>query len=212
MVCHEERGNTKRFVCFFHGWIYDTKGNLIGLPFRKGVKADGRVNGGMPEDFALADHGLTRLRVEDVNGVVFASFDRDVPPVREVIEPGVTGLVEPLFDIDRLAAQALRALDDPAGHRRVPPRWVRLGTPGPPAGLRGTDDQLPQAREPRSVLRRRRTAIVSDTGPFTDPDGFVWEARRGPIGTGRLRDRGNPDGPEPHPPAAPRPVRCRQQT
>jgi phenylpropionate dioxygenase-like ring-hydroxylating dioxygenase large terminal subunit len=31
MVCHEERGNTNRFVCFFHGWIYDTKGNLIGL-------------------------------------------------------------------------------------------------------------------------------------------------------------------------------------
>src|SRR5581483_6927532 len=31
MVCHEKQGNTKRFVCFFHGWIYDTKGNLIGL-------------------------------------------------------------------------------------------------------------------------------------------------------------------------------------
>lgn len=31
MVCHEERGNAKRFVCFFHGWIYNTKGNLIGL-------------------------------------------------------------------------------------------------------------------------------------------------------------------------------------
>jgi len=31
MVCHEERGNATRFVCFFHGWIYNTKGNLMGL-------------------------------------------------------------------------------------------------------------------------------------------------------------------------------------
>lgn len=31
MVCHKKQGNAKRFVCFFHGWIYDTKGNLIGL-------------------------------------------------------------------------------------------------------------------------------------------------------------------------------------
>jgi phenylpropionate dioxygenase-like ring-hydroxylating dioxygenase large terminal subunit len=31
MVCHEERGNAQRFVCLFHGWIYNTKGNLIGL-------------------------------------------------------------------------------------------------------------------------------------------------------------------------------------
>ena len=45
--------------------------------------------------------------------VVLAS---DVAPVREVIDPGVTGLVEPLFDADRLTAAALRVLADPAGH------------------------------------------------------------------------------------------------
>ena len=41
----------------------------------------------------------------------------DVPPVREVIEPGRTGLVEPLFDADRLAGTALRVLEDPAAFR-----------------------------------------------------------------------------------------------
>lgn len=40
----------------------------------------------------------------------------DVAPVREVIEPGVTGLVEPFFDVDRLTATALQVLADPAGH------------------------------------------------------------------------------------------------
>jgi glycosyltransferase involved in cell wall biosynthesis len=43
--------------------------------------------------------------------VVLAS---DVPPVREVIEPGRNGLIEPLFDIDRLTETALCVLDDPA--------------------------------------------------------------------------------------------------
>ena len=43
--------------------------------------------------------------------VVLAS---DVPPVREVIESGRNGLIEPLFDIDRLTETALRVLDDPA--------------------------------------------------------------------------------------------------
>jgi glycosyltransferase involved in cell wall biosynthesis len=38
----------------------------------------------------------------------------DVAPVREVIEPGRNGLVEPLFDVDRLTETALRVLDDPA--------------------------------------------------------------------------------------------------
>jgi glycosyltransferase involved in cell wall biosynthesis len=50
----------------------------------------------------------------------------DVPPVREVIEPGVTGLVEPLFDIERLAEAALRVLDHPAEHRLLGEAGRRL--------------------------------------------------------------------------------------
>jgi glycosyltransferase involved in cell wall biosynthesis len=46
--------------------------------------------------------------------VVLAS---DVPPVREVIVPGVNGLVEPLFDTERQVEAALRVLDDPDAHR-----------------------------------------------------------------------------------------------
>jgi len=38
----------------------------------------------------------------------------DVPPVREVIEPGLNGLLEPLFDVERLTETALLVLDDPA--------------------------------------------------------------------------------------------------
>jgi len=41
----------------------------------------------------------------------------DVDPVREVISPGLSGLLEPLFDTERLAETALRVLDDPGSYR-----------------------------------------------------------------------------------------------
>ena len=39
--------------------------------------------------------------------------------MREVIEPGQNGLIEPLFDVDGLTETALRVLDDPAGVRAL---------------------------------------------------------------------------------------------
>jgi glycosyltransferase involved in cell wall biosynthesis len=41
----------------------------------------------------------------------------DVAPVREVIAPGKTGLVEPLFDTKGMAEAALRVLADPGAFR-----------------------------------------------------------------------------------------------
>ena len=41
----------------------------------------------------------------------------DVPPVREVIEPGRTGLIAPLFDADALADMALEVLAQPAKYK-----------------------------------------------------------------------------------------------
>jgi glycosyltransferase involved in cell wall biosynthesis len=56
--------------------------------------------------------------------VVLAS---DVPQVREVITPGVHGLLEPFFDVERLSETALRILADPAAfqpHRTAGRRLV----------------------------------------------------------------------------------------
>ncbi|WP_165229152.1 glycosyltransferase [Aquisphaera insulae] len=43
----------------------------------------------------------------------------DVAPVREIIEPGVNGLLEPLFDVDRLAATALAVLARPGDYEGI---------------------------------------------------------------------------------------------
>jgi glycosyltransferase involved in cell wall biosynthesis len=49
-----------------------------------------------------------------------------MPSVREVIQPGETGLLEPLFDEDRLSGTALRVLDDPPSLRPLGMAGSRL--------------------------------------------------------------------------------------
>ena len=82
-------GNRPDFICPYHQWCYSLKGDLQGVPLRKGVKRDGQVQGGMPAEFSLADHGLTRLKVATRNGVVYASFDHSVPSLEEYIGPAM---------------------------------------------------------------------------------------------------------------------------
>jgi salicylate 5-hydroxylase large subunit len=53
--CRERHGNKKEFVCPYHQWNYTLKGDLQGVPFRRGVKQDGKVHGGMPADFKTED-------------------------------------------------------------------------------------------------------------------------------------------------------------
>jgi len=95
--CQKVTGTTKTFVCPYHQWSYSLQGDLIGLPFRKGVRQGDRINGGMPADFALADHGLTRARVEEWNGVVFATFDDHVESLRDFVGPEIGRWFERVF-------------------------------------------------------------------------------------------------------------------
>ncbi len=83
-VCQKASGNDGPVLrCPYHQWSYDLKGNLQGVPFRRGVKGQG----GFGDDFDPAEHGLKRLKVATVNGAVFASFDPAVPPFEDYIGP-----------------------------------------------------------------------------------------------------------------------------
>ena len=93
--CRERHGNRKEFVCPYHQWSYTLKGDLQGVPFRRGVKQDGKVHGGMPADFKTADHGLTKLKVATRGGVVFASFDHDVESLEDYLGPDDPRLLRP---------------------------------------------------------------------------------------------------------------------
>jgi salicylate 5-hydroxylase large subunit len=114
--CQKPFGTTKTFVCPYHQWSYDLKGNLIGVPFRKGVRQGDVVNGGMPDDFELASHGLTQLAVEVWNGVIFASFDLDVEPLRDFVGPAVGAYFERIFDGRELTLLGY-------SRQRIPGNW-----------------------------------------------------------------------------------------
>ncbi len=92
--CRELTGTAKEFVCPYHQWAYDLKGNLIGVPFRRGVAG----KGGMPADFKQEEHGLRRLHVTAHRGVVFASYSSETQPFTEYLGPEVLREFEATFD------------------------------------------------------------------------------------------------------------------
>ena len=93
--CYKSHGTAKSFQCPYHQWNYDLKGKLIGVPFRTGI-AD--IGGGMPDDFTMADHPLSRLRVAERHGVLFVSFAEDVEPLADYIGPAMLPYFDRLFD------------------------------------------------------------------------------------------------------------------
>jgi salicylate 5-hydroxylase large subunit len=115
--CRERTGSVKAFVCPYHQWNYKLNGELIGLPFRRGVKQDGQVQGGMPPDFKLSDHGLTTLKVAARGGAVFASFDHEVEPFEDFLGPEVLPWYDRVFNPDR----PLRLLG--INRQRIPANW-----------------------------------------------------------------------------------------
>lgn len=115
--CRERRGRTEAFTCPYHQWNYNLKGELVGLPFRRGVKNAGVVQGGMPADFRLEDHGLTRLKVAERGGAVYASFDPEVEPFEDYLGPEVLPFHDRVFSPER----PLKLLG--VNRQRIPANW-----------------------------------------------------------------------------------------
>ena len=114
--CRERHGNKKELVCPYHQWNYSLKGDLQGVPFRRGVKQDGKVNGGMPKEFKIEDHGLTKLKVATRGGVVFASFDHEVEPFEDYLGPDILSYFDRLFNGRKLTILGYN-------RQRIPGNW-----------------------------------------------------------------------------------------
>lgn len=85
MVCRESRGNRTTHTCIYHQWSYNLQGNLIGVPFRKGINQQG----GYGANFDTSKHWLQKLQVATYNGLIFASFATDIEPLEEYIGPAM---------------------------------------------------------------------------------------------------------------------------
>lgn len=114
--CQKPRGNARSFVCPYHQWTYKLNGDLAGLPFRHGVKKGDAVEGGMPPDFDLKQHGLNRLKVAAHNGLVFASLDPQAPAIEDYIGPDVMPWINRIFDGRKLTILG-------TNRQRIPGNW-----------------------------------------------------------------------------------------
>ncbi|HXG36282.1 MAG TPA: aromatic ring-hydroxylating dioxygenase subunit alpha [Dehalococcoidia bacterium] len=73
-VCQQEYGNANYFRCAYHGWVYNNKGDLMGVPFPEGYG----------EDFDQGKLGLVKVpRVDSYRGFIFASLSAEGPSLDE---------------------------------------------------------------------------------------------------------------------------------
>ena len=67
-VCLEPAGQTRRFACPYHGWVYGLDGNLAAAR-------------DMPAGFDRSEYPLIELPLELVHGLVFVAFSSSPPPL-----------------------------------------------------------------------------------------------------------------------------------
>ncbi len=87
-VVNQESGNVKRFSCMYHGWTYETNGELAGVPLREDEDEDG---------FDFTDPAFSMMplpRVESYEGFVFASLSHDGPDLLTYIGDARAGIDE----------------------------------------------------------------------------------------------------------------------
>jgi Rieske 2Fe-2S family protein len=99
LVCLEAHGNTRKFTCPYHGWVYDTDGKLVGAR-------------DMPDDFDWNAHGLNKVSCDVIHGLVFISFSNQPPS----LENCKAELAEPMamFDFEKLKVAAYKEYVIPA--------------------------------------------------------------------------------------------------
>ncbi len=76
-VCRAEEGHATSFMCTYHGWTYDLKGNLVGVPGFKEVYHEelDRENWGL----------ITAGKVDTYKGFIFATMDSEAPDLDEFL-------------------------------------------------------------------------------------------------------------------------------
>jgi phenylpropionate dioxygenase-like ring-hydroxylating dioxygenase large terminal subunit len=74
-ICQEQRGNSSYFRCWYHGWTYSNRGELVGVPYA----------GGYGRSFDRSKFSLIRPKVGIYRGLVFASLNPKVPEIGEYL-------------------------------------------------------------------------------------------------------------------------------
>src|ERR1700722_2961912 len=76
-VCRADHGNTRSFKCPYHGWAFDTSGNLLGAPLDKEMYGS----------WDKSQYGLRKARVQVLDGIVYATFDTSSATLEDWLGP-----------------------------------------------------------------------------------------------------------------------------
>ncbi len=77
-VCQSQRGNAHAFRCAYHGWTYNNRGDLVGVPYA----------GGYDESFSKNEFALAKVpRVGSYRGLIFASLSQTGPSLEGHLGP-----------------------------------------------------------------------------------------------------------------------------
>ncbi len=69
-VCRYDQGNSRKFQCPYHAWVYSDEGGLIAVP---------KLESGYHNELDTAEWGLIEARVAEYHGYVFACWDEETP-------------------------------------------------------------------------------------------------------------------------------------
>jgi len=88
-IVRTTHGSAKDFVCIYHRWCYSLEGDLIGIPFKRGLKGQGGM-----ADFDMAANGPEKLRVASLSGMIFGTFSAHTEPLEGYLGAFGCGLIE----------------------------------------------------------------------------------------------------------------------
>lgn len=96
-ICRADQGNTSHFRCPYHGWTYDTRGNLIGAPlWRQAYNGMNKAENGL----------LGAAQVDTHQGLIFATLDRSAPPLKTYLG-GMAWYLDLLFGLNEHGVEVL---------------------------------------------------------------------------------------------------------
>ena len=90
----QDKGSIDKIMCPYHQWTYNLDGELLGVPFQRGVKG----KGGMPDDFSFKENGLETLKTHVRNGCIFATFSNLTPDFEIYLGKRMLSYYDRIFD------------------------------------------------------------------------------------------------------------------
>lgn len=80
MLCQEQQGNARMFICPYHAWSFDSSGKAMGIKEK--------TAGAYPSSFENLDHGLEPIaHIGIYRGLVFGSLSKEVGTLEDFLGP-----------------------------------------------------------------------------------------------------------------------------